>query len=342
MKKTILIMMAVAMVAGSCQKEIRPAVVCAKIAVCAPSVLPALGSIPGTKAADIPPQYTPMPMKPGSTLWLIIEKKENGVWEEDEEHSMKSYVVSAGNTLFPCDVDDDGNALLDSYGAALMLPEGTYRFHAVSPARRLRPDGAMPIRNGDYVVATDTRWEQTSPKDVEIVIESDSPEMQTVELNPLINQTARIKVNVKMGRNVKTLSVLPEGIEISGIQEDHVDGVDFIWHKDGYYIPALVGNKYEGTLLADYDCREISDASGSITGYASILPTDARTNSIFFLFNLMVNEVPTQYLISLNDQYYAASFQYEYNFTVNVDGGITLATWDNITIVQDVDMTDPD
>lgn len=278
----------------------------------------------------------------GTTLYLMIEVKENGEWVQDKDnYPLKSYVVGGGQSLFPCVVDEDGNCIEQS-GSPLMLGEGSYRFHAVSPARLIQDmtinghdyEDVMPIKNGDYVIASDPNWEETAPTEANVHITTNN-DVMPVKLNPLINQTAEMVFNISKGRNVTKLEVLPEGVELTGIQDDD-SGVAFHWSIGGAELPMKVGDKYHGVKVKDWE-----ETPQGLRGKVSILPTDATTNAIFLLFNIAVDDVPTQYMATLNQQYYRSSHRYTYNFVVDVADGVTVAAWDNITIRREGDFTEP-
>lgn len=314
-------------------------------------------------------------MKKGSTLWLLIETPAPGYsyksyysssaevaepqkWQESE-FSYKPYVVGENGAMYPCETWDstgtkDGkpaifralkrDALTGSVlssGSALMLPPGLYKFHAVSPASSLLISlGGEPqsptvhMKNGEYVLATDVRWKETYPKGVLIQGGTDISGVHSVSLAALVNQTARIKVNIRCGdEHVRKLALQKGGIEISGIQED--EHADFKWTMDGDPIKTRIGNKYEGTMLRDIEHKLDGDGRDMITGYASILPTDARANTIYMLFHLVVNNVPTQYMVGLTNQLYEAAHEYVFNFKVRMDGNITVGTWDNNSLIYD-------
>ncbi len=293
-------------------------------------------------AAIADPLPATMDLPAGTTLYLMIEVWDGERFVQDKvRYPLKSYVVGGGNSLYPCRVDDDGNSLEQS-GSPLMLGVGRYRFHAVSPARKIRdveinsvvyPD-VMPIRNGDYVIASDPNWDETAPTIADVAITTGNA-VQPVTLNPLINQTAEMVFNIKKGKNVTKLEILPEGVDLTGIQNDD-SGVAFHWSIGGSELPMKVGDKYHGVKVKDW----VETAEG-LKGTISVLPTDATTNAIFILFNIAVNDVPTQYMATLNQQYYKSSHRYSYSFRVDVEDGIHVATWDNIAIKQEGDFTMP-
>lgn len=318
-------------------------------------------------------------MPKGSTLWLLIEVPEDGYsykaeynspaevlepsgWV-DSEYSYKPYIVGENGAMYPCEtVDsvavidnkeyvyrvvkrDELSGELLSSGSALMLPPGLYKFHAVSPASALLvKEGEQEhapivhVDNGDYVLATDVRWRETYPKGVLIRGGADVSGVHVISLAALVNQTARIKVNIRCGdEHVRMLSVQKSGIEISGIQEN-IYG-QFAWTMDGDTIKTRTGNKYEGLMFHEYESRKDADGRDMITAYASILPTDARTNTIYLLFHLVVNNVPTQYMVGLTNQLYQAANEYEFNFKVRMEGNVTVGTWDNDTVIyEDIEL----
>lgn len=314
-------------------------------------------------------------MSKGSTLWLFIEVPEDGYqyretynspqevveparWVESS-YSYKPYIVGENGAMYPCETEEytviengvecvyrkvrtdalTGEPL--SSGSALLLPSGLYKFHAVSPATPLLvKEGSqvhaptVHVKNGDYVLATDVRWKQTYPKGVLIRGGTDVSGVQHISLAALVNQTARIKVNIRCGDDhVRMLAVQKNGIEINGIQEN-IHG-KFAWTMDADTIKTRIGNKYEGLMFHEYEAGKDTDGRDMITAYASILPTDARTSTVYLLFHLIVNNVPTQYMVGLTNQLYKAANQYEFNFKVRMDGNVTVGTWDNGRLIYD-------
>lgn len=298
--------------------------------------------------------YTNLPK--GATLWLLIEEPDQDgyvynesnpvpptAWKESEEYPLKPYVVGDNGNIHPCATETEGTGedeitkiKLDGQGvisqsAPLMLPyDRLFRFHIVSPAVPLKKDRSVQISNGQYVMATDCRWNETYPRAEKI---SSTTGLHQLQLASIINQTARLCITVIPGDNVSKLQVQDSGIEVSGIQEE---SQDFKWTKDSY-IKEMVGNKRNSILMEkDY----VTNADGSITNYVSLLPTDASTNTIFVLFHLMVNDVPTQYMASLPSRVYKASTQYNYRFKVNVKDNVTVGQWDYVTMVEEVEMNE--
>ena len=279
-------------------------------------------------------------------------------WEESE-YSFKPYIVGENGAMYPCETVDsigtkdekraifrtlkrDANGDVLRSGSALMLPPGLYKFHAVSPASPLLlklgeheepQEISVHVANGEYVQATDVRWRETYPKGVWIPGGTSASAVHSISLPALANQTARIKVNVRCGDDhVRMLGLQKSGIEITGIQEDHHS--DFRWTM-GDTIKTKIGDKYGGVRFKEYESGKDAEKRDMITAYASILPTDARTNNVYVMFHLIVNNVPTQYMVGLTNQLYEAAHQYEFNFKVRMDENITIGTWDNSTLVYD-------
>lgn len=349
MKKALFHILAILTLTLSCQRIENGTATVTEVPVLAGGMLRGIAPGYSTKAESLEdylggtlPETLELPS--GTTMYLMIEVKNgDGDWEQDEvRYPLKSYVVGGANSLFPCRVDKDGNCI-EQAGSPLMLGVGEYRFHAVSPARSIRDTlimgslykDVMPIRNGDYVIASDPRWEETAPTEARVEITTGESVMP-ITLNPLINQTAEMIFNIKKGKNVTKLEVLPEGVDLSGIQDDNKDGAVFHWSIGGTELPMRVGDKYHGVKVRTWE-----ETPEGLRGSVSILPTDATTNAIFILFNIAVNDVPTQYMATLNQQYYRSSHRYTYNFKVEVEDGITVAAWDNITISQEGDFTEP-
>lgn len=291
--------------------------------------------------ADSLSKMTPVPLPEGTTLYLLIEKRnEQGVYEIQDESKTAYVITGDGATLYPCTVDDDGN-LMETGQSPLLLREGNYRFHVVSPARKLESDYSMKVHNGQYILASDDRYDQTAPKVVEVKINPKTHDIQYVNLNPLINQTAQIRINLKMGENVSDITVLPDGVEISGLHDDS-EGVNLKWTMNNNGFEPVAGNRKAGVRINDWEehyYTEDGKQRKMLTGKAAILPTDATTSTIFVMFNISVNGVPTQYMSMLHNQLYKAAHSYEYNYSINIEHGITVGNWDNITIVKDLDFS---
>lgn len=296
--------------------------------------------------ASLPLSATVAPLPEGTTLWLLIEEPVDpdrhgfdDEWKISPNYAMRKYVVLGKDAaLVPCETDEDGRLVGDpSNNRPLMLRDGWYKFHAVSPAKELHDDlendlsDIALIHNGEYVLATDTRWEETAPLVVEVNTRSDMGSFQMVKLNPLINQTAEMELRLYMGDNVTDVDILPEGVEVAGVQEDRGTGVPFHWSTDNSYLPIRVGNKYNWLKVTTWEWED-----DCLVGRLSILPTDATTNAIFIVFNISVNGVPTQYMATLKTQYFESAYRYTYSFQVNVSDGIVVAAWDNISNVKDV------
>lgn len=277
---------------------------------------------------------SPLLLEDGSTLRLLVYNKNSSNTYELLSDYSKAYVirtVGGSSLLYPCEVDADGNPV--SYDAApLYMPAGTYYFRILSPAKPLNDKGFVNINNGEYLLATDDRYEQTQMKAHEIIKTLDAT-VQTLMLQPIINQTARIMFNIKTGEGVHSLEMLSEGIEISGIQPWD-DNASFDWPNGGV-IPVKIGDKSASVRIKE----AVHNADNSLTAHTGVMPTDARSHSIAVLLNLRVNGNPTQYQMLLNDMLLEAGHSYNYVITVTINDGVTVLTWQNRTWTEEVEMT---
>lgn len=294
----------------------------------------------------------------GSTLWLFAEDVTDGQIPEDIKP--KSYVVrdidgmldEEGRPLqqlLPCEVDEEGN-LISETSVPLYLTFGNrYRFRAVSPARKFVEDAtdaagnpvyAFYVDNKEYVIATDERYEETEP--TEITIEAAaageiSSGVEVVEMKPLINQTAQLEFTIvpEEGNDyIHSISVLPQGIEISGVQDRYSASTDnnVLWNWSiGEPLHAYTGDNNTSFLIRkdtqfeDAFIEERED--GSLYIKCPILPTNAYSTSIIVVFNLQINGSPTQYEMMLNQKIYEAAYTYHYKGTVSIQDGVSVITW---------------
>lgn len=302
--------------------------------------------------------HPPHDLPDGTTLWIMAKETKNGTGGniENGEEEIQSYVVrdvsaSGGRKmLYPCKVDKDGNVTEETSIPMFLNVGSSYTFRAVSPARAFveGTDHALYVNNKEYLIATDGRYKQTSPIEVKIEpMEGEAGPVQIVEMNPLINQTAQLEFTIyaeKNDPNIYSLEVLPQGIEISGVQMQYDKNLDpnaqswnwalgdtlraylgqddakFIVRRDDKYKDAFIEKKNNGDLYV----------------HCPILPTDAFSSSIIVLFNLEVNGSPTQYEMMLNQKMYRAAYTYHYKGKVTLEDGITVITWQYVNWEGDV------
>ena len=294
----------------------------------------------------------------GSTLWLFAEDITEGQTQEDVEP--KSYVVRDIDGMFdeegrqlqqllPCEVDDEGN-LMNETSVPLYLTFGhTYLFRAVSPARKFvknatdavgNPVYAFHVDNKEYVIATDERYEETAATEITInaaAAGETSSGVEVVEMKPLINQTAQLEFTIvpEEGNDyIHSISVLPQGIEISGVQDRYSASTDnsVLWNwSTGEPLHAYTGGNNTRFLIrkdTQFEDAFIEErADGSLYIKCPILPTNAFSTSIIVVFNLQINGSPTQYEMMLNQKIYQAAYTYHYKGTVSIQNGVSVITW---------------
>lgn len=303
----------------------------------------------------------------GTTLWLFAEDITEG--ELQEEVEPKSYVVRDIDGMYddegrllqqllPCTVDDEGN-LLSETSVPLYLTFGhTYRFRAVSPARKFVEGAtdeegesvyAFYVDNKEYVIATDDRYEETAA--TEITINADAADegsagVEVVEMKPLINQTAQLEFTIVPEENnpyIHSISVLPQGIEISGVQDRYSASSDnsVLWNwSTGEPLHAYTGDNNTSFLIrkdTQFEDAFIEEReNGSLYIKCPILPTNAFSTSIIVVFNLQINGSPTQYEMMLNQKIYQAAYTYHYKGKVSIQDGVSVITWQYVNWSDDV------
>lgn len=312
---------------------------------------------------DIPVNNLP----DGTTLWLFAEDITEG--ELQEEVEPKSYVVRDIDGMYddegrllqqllPCSVDDEGN-LVSETSVPLYLTFGhRYHFRAVSPARKFvegltDEEGesvyAFYVDNKEYVIATDDRYKETAA--TEITINADAADegsagVEVVEMNPLINQTAQLEFTIVPEENnpyIHSISVLPQGIEISGVQDRYSASSDnsVLWNwSTGEPLHAYTGDNNTSFLIrkdTQFEDAFIEEReNGSLYIKCPILPTNAFSTSIIVVFNLQINGSPTQYEMMLNQKIYQAAYTYHYKGTIRMEDGVSVITWQYVNWSDDV------
>lgn len=284
--------------------------------------------------------YSPVKIPDGTTLWIAVYKESS-----NELQQVKSFVVK-GNTLYPCKVDDDGN-VTDENDVPLYLESGTYTFRAIGPARKLTDDKLtddkhLYIENGQYVIANDERTRFNNGPLVKgtagVKEELDNNENLVVEvqLNPLINQTAKLKFTIKAGDNVYKLGVQTTGVEIDGLQDNYSISNDvkspWNWTLGTDTLIAYRGNK--NTKLTLTEPVEITNKK--VVYETSILPTDAYSTPLIILFSMRVNGVPSQFQMMLSRKLFLTGYSYHYMGTINLKDGIAAMEWMNVGWETDV------
>lgn len=296
--------------------------------------------------------YQTQNLPDGSTLWILAkEEKPDGTVGDEVVQSYVIHNVAGGQQmLYPCEVDEEGNVVKETSLPMFLNIGSTYLFRAVSPARAFveGTDHALYVNNKEYVIATDERYEQTSPVEKQIDdVSDDGNVVQIVEINPLINQTSQLEFTIyadESDPNIHSLEVLPQGIEISGIQvqyaADNAPGATPWNWTLGDTLRAFVGQDEEKILIrkdTQYSDSFIEKReNGDLYIHCPILPTDAFSNSIIVLFNLEVNGNPTQYEMMLNQKIFRSAYTYHYRGKVELEDGVTVITWQYVNWENDV------
>lgn len=305
--------------------------------------------------ADVFNDSVPRNLPDGTTLWVFAEDVTTGGVELDDVEP-KAYVVrdmtDGTQQLHPCEVDDEGNLVEEVSTPFFLMIDHTYKFRAVSPARKFvdratDEEGnevyALHVDNKEYVLATDDRYERT--KAMEVTIQARADSVQIVRMNPIVNQTAQLEFTIEAdegNESIHSISVLPQGIEIAGVQDRYsaVQG-DILWNwSTGDPLQAYLGDdntrvqvrkdsQYEDALIQE---RE----DGSLYIRCPILPTDAFSSSIIIIFNLQVNGSPTQFEMTLNRKIFEGACTYHYKGKVTIEDGITVITWQYVNWSDDI------
>lgn len=314
---------------------------------------------PATKAVgdidDRLPSLSKMNLAEGTTLWLTYERRNTDDGVEPKKYDppvLKSYVVrSAGGgykALYACAFSEDknDNSILvvnaddaSTTATPLYLKHGeTYRFRMIAPAMPIsQSDLSMHVDNGDSFCSSDERYEQTSSKDTKIVAAASG--VNYISMNPMIQQTARLRFTLKKGDNVSSIVMMGDGVEISGIQDPYlhnVDGDNYNWSSmdSADTLVMRLGDKRAWVKLPGE--RFTTNTKGNLVGDICILPTDARSNTVTILLNMAVNGVPTQYLTTLDGMVFEHAKSYNMTFTVRLQNNIVVVNWQNVSWTDEI------
>ncbi len=270
----------------------------------------------------------------GSTLWLIAKNSADGSYEK------KSYVVYNSQTdesrsyLIPCTVTDEGE-LINMESKPMYLKDGeTYWFAAVSPARKLDEEQlaqgkiAFKVRNGEYFYANDCRFDKTPPKEIK-VSSNNAEAVYEVKLNPMINQTAELKFQIRKGDGVHDLDIQPSGIEISGLQNDSTVGISWHMSQSKTDQPFTLQHSNKSGTYNQYNY--VIDENDHVNINVPILPMYSTSKPVIVLFRLKVNGTPTTYEMMLNEKDFKAGYSYGYMGIVKLSDGVEVITWQFIS-----------
>ena len=303
-----------------------------------------MGNAPGEDVDDFTLKNDPVNLSDGTTLWIKAEEIDGA-----QSHvAVNSYVVrnisgtdEGQQMLFPCTVDSAGNVVEESSVPMFLNVGRTYRFHAVSPAREFAEDSeyGLYVNNKEYVIASDKRYYQTAPKEVEIT--EGEGAVQIVQMNSLINQTAQLEFTIYAADNnpnIYSLDVMPQGVEISGVQNaysiiDNPNAETWNWTVEDT-LQVRVGQYDDRVVIRktnDDDSFIRKNDDGSLYVRCPILPTDVFSTPIIVLFNLEVNGIPTQYELMLREKIFRSAYTYHYKGELDIQNGITVMTWQYVS-----------
>lgn len=288
----------------------------------------------------------------GTTLWLTYERRTTADGVEPKVYEapvLKSYVVrSAGGgyqALYACKHTEVGGKLVvdaddaSTTATPLYLKHGeTYRFRMISPAMPIsQSDLSMYVDNGDSFCSSDQRYTQTASVDTKI--EAKASGVNYISMNPMIQQTARLRFTLKKGANVSSIMMMGDGVEISGIQNPYLhnsDGDKYNWSSmnTADTLVMRLGDKRAWVTLPGE--RFTTNENGDLVGDICILPTDARSNTVTILLNMAVNGVPTQYITTLNGMVFEHAKSYNMTFTVGLQNNIVVVNWQNVSWTDDI------
>lgn len=353
----------VAFIAVSCIRKEDSAVLedgLVEVRIRMPQVYGHQPGVPSTKAVgdidDVLDDWPITDLEEGATLWLTYELQttpddpETGDVDDSKYDvpNLKAYVVrrSGGGyrALYACEHSVDGGKLVvtpenvNETAAPLYLKDGNkYRFRMISPAMPISKDDlSMNVDNGDSFCSSDQRYHETASS--AILITATASGVNYIEMNPMIQQTARLRFNLKKGANVSSIKMMGDGVEITGIQNPYMhnaEGDRYNWSsmaEDDTLVMRL-GDKRAWVRLSGDRFEEGED--GNLSGDICILPTDARSNTVTMLLNMAVNGVPTQYITTLNGMVFEHAKSYNMNFEVGLQNNIVVVNWQNVSWTGD-------
>lgn len=295
------------------------------------------GFATGTRAENLPEDSVIVPLPEGTTLWIIAETKDE---LGESIYTQTSYVVkevSEGTgvtSLYPCEVDDDGK-VVSVDGTPMFISEGTYTFWAVSPARNLGDDNSLSVKNGEELLATDNRYEETEPTTITVSANwtDEDSRIEVIRLNPLFNQTAQLKFTITSeAKWIHSLELLASGVEYSGLQEEtENNNWSLTTHLQTDY--GMKNGTYRETECVT---GKNSDGTHYLEVTTPILPVNAIATPVVVLFNVLINGVPSPFSIMLTEKDFKAGYSYHYKGQVKLQDGVAVIVWQFVEWGTDV------
>lgn len=297
------------------------------------------GFATGTRA-NLPTGHKIVPLPEGSTLRIIAEKLDETTGQVTS-YSSAAYVVkevSEGTgvtSLYPCEVDADGNVeSID--GTPMFISEGNYIFWAVSPARKLEDGNTLSVKNGEELLATDNRYEETEPTTITVSANwtDEDSRIEVIRLNPLFNQTAQLKFTITSeAKWIHSLELLAAGVEYSGLQEE--EEMKNNWSLTNH-LQTDFGMKNGTYRETECVTGKNSDGTHYLEVTTPILPVNAIATPVVVLFNVLINGVPSPFSVMLTEKDFKAGYSYHYKGKVELQDGVAVIVWQFVEWGTDV------
>ncbi len=311
------------------------------------------------------------------------DDKGNIITTYDSEPRYHACVVRADagyNSLYPLDVKDTTivvNGVEETFitpkretlGRPLLLTDQKkYRFKMMYPALPVhKTKKSIIVENGMFFCTHDGRYEETAPTDTKITDQNSG--VAYVNLNPIVHQTSRFHFRIRAGANVTDLAPLHTGVEVTGLQTpgaeygangdfdpDNTAGyLEYKWPSmdiadtlvmkrgDKFSWTHVYGDSKYASMGTYYD-EEFGMNKKMLEADVYFLPTNARSSTVIALFNLLLNGIPTQFMVTISQSatftnVFEHAHSYNLDMTVSRNEGITVITWQNQSWTADMVMS---
>lgn len=290
-------------------------------------------------------------LEEGSLLWMsYFKKREDNAWDGP---FFQGYVLKSLDgifTLMPCGLnhthegypDDIISINSSEQKPPLYLKPGIYKFKMLYPAVPLYYTNlGVKVNNGDTFYATDGRYVETYSREVTIaasdeVASGNKYNVQFVPLPGMVSQMAQFKFKIKKGPGVYSLDMMEEGIEITGIQTPYghyfsADGQSFqyFWSSENIGDTLVMRKADKSARIYLKRDRFVRNEDESLDAEITFLPTDALSTDVIFLFNMLVNGIPTQFTATLSQMIFAHAHSFNMEFEIKLNDGIYVLEWMN-------------
>lgn len=292
----------------------------------------------------------------GTTIWVLIQQYDaDGVTPKGREMPY-AYRVRAAETgsrnleRLNSTTEDRGDSIVYNITSVESVPviieKGfRYKFRMIAPAHELIYIKGVPdadrgtfrlwLDNGQSLMANDERYAipggiNTTP--VYIDINENASDRLDIELNPMIQQMARLHLSIhpRPDKGVHTTDLLTMGCVIAGLESGPK-----VWGLDtGKQFTPQTGPKRGNMIIRNYELldrtipnpeepdKQLSYKSLEII--ADIIPMNGTGNSLSIELNARINGVPVQLMTLIKDAILLHSRAYTANFNLSIDNGITV------------------